>query len=59
MIGAKSFGSPNGVINLARVLELTLQEGEWADFEAFTGTTWKKYAGMCKPWQPRKRRNTR
>ena len=35
VIGAKSFGSPNGVINLARVLELTLQEGEWTDFEAF------------------------
>lgn len=37
VIAGKSFGSPNGVINLARVLELTLQEGEWEDFEAFYG----------------------
>lgn len=34
VIAGKSFGSPNGVINLARVLELTLQEGDWADFES-------------------------
>ena len=35
MIAGKSFGSPNGVINLARVLELTLQDEEAEDFETF------------------------
>lgn len=35
VIAGKSFGSPNGVINLARVLELTLQDEEAEDFETF------------------------